>query len=383
MAISATVAHASPDSQPRQSDGGEEVADRTYSKRAARFADKIAEIDVLKGKITHPDEANPDPKATHRQLNKEIRALRSRLDTFAKQIDAAYARVNPDFAQAQDKPTTESTTLWDFPTQSYGASKKGDSGFQGVTPAFIIYNMLQRYTEPGDLVLDPMAGSGTTIDVCHEEDRRALGFDINPTRDDITRNDARTMPLDDNSIDMVFIDSPYGDNVDYSDDPENIGKLSAEGEEFYAALSEVAKELYRVLKPGKFLGWLIGDQWVKRKFTPVGFRIYAMLTEEAEFEPVDLICVTRRNQSSNTGIWHYRAVKHNFYLRGFKNLIIVRKPELGDSSENGSTNGQVHANHDWQRYKPKLPSQLNGQAETNGHVAADENQAAFTLNERP
>ena len=325
-----------------------------YSRRATEFAERITEIEQIQTLISRPDLDFPDPTATRAHLTKELRKLRSRLDTLQKQIDKEYYKVNPEAEKDSDKPVVESTTLWDFPTQSYGKTKKGDSGFQGVTPAFIIFNMLQRYTEPGDLVLDPMCGSGTTIDVCNEEEREVLGYDINPVRPDVIRNDARNMPLDDNSIDMVFIDSPYGDNVDYSDDAENIGKLSAEGDEFYEALTQVSAELYRVLKPGKVLGWLIGDQWVKRKFTPVGFNIYNMLTDGIGFEAVDLICVTRRNQSSNTGIWHYRAVKHNFYLRGFKNLIIVRKPE-DDLDTSTAKNG--HSPHKWQRYKPKLEAQ--------------------------
>ena len=46
---------------------------------------------------------------------------------------------------------------WDYPRQSYGEKRKGNSKFQGVTPAFIIWNMVQRYTKPLDLVVDPMA----------------------------------------------------------------------------------------------------------------------------------------------------------------------------------------------------------------------------------
>jgi len=226
-----------------------------------------------------------------------------------------------------DKPPFETTTLWDYPKQSYGKKPKGNNKFQGVTPAFIIWNMVQRYTKQGDLVVDPMAGSGTTIDVCEEEGRRVIGYDIYPQHPKVIKNDSRKIPLEDNSVDMVFIDSPYGDNVSYSDDPENIGKISAEDPKFYEELGKVAKEVYRILKPGKVMGWLIGDQWVKRKFTPVGFKIYEMLIDEAGFEPIDLICVTRRNQSSNTRIWHYRAQKFNFFLRGFKYLILARKPE--------------------------------------------------------
>ncbi|MGQ9707051.1 MAG: TRM11 family SAM-dependent methyltransferase [bacterium] len=158
-----------------------------------------------------------------------------------------------------NKPNIETTTLWDFPTQSYGRKPKGNNKFQGVTPAFIIWNMLQRYTKPGDLVVDPMAGSGTTIDVCEEEGRNVIGYDINPQHPKVIKNDSQKIPLPNNSVDMVFIDSPYGDNVNYSDDPSDIGKISAEDPLFYIELEIVAKEIYRILKPGKVLGWLIGD----------------------------------------------------------------------------------------------------------------------------
>ncbi len=63
--------------------------------------------------------------------------------------------------------------------------------------------------------------------------------------------DARNLPLKDNSVDMVFIDSPYGDNIKYNDHPDNIGHISAETEQFYEELEKVMKECYRVLKPGK------------------------------------------------------------------------------------------------------------------------------------
>jgi DNA modification methylase len=222
-----------------------------------------------------------------------------------------------------EKPKLETTTLWDYPTQSYGKLSKGNNKYPGVTPAFIIYNMIKRYTEVGDLVVDPMAGSGTTFDVCKEENRKCICYDISPTRPDIIQNDARKIPLPDNSVDMIFIDSPYGDNVRYNDHPDDIGKISAETENFYDELEKVMRECHRILKPDKVLGWLIGDQWVKKKFTPVGFRIFERLCKY--FEPVDIICVARRNQTSNTAIWHNRALRFNFYLRGFKYLFIVRK----------------------------------------------------------
>jgi DNA modification methylase len=230
--------------------------------------------------------------------------------------------------EADSRPRLATTTLWDFPRQSYGKTQKGSNKYAGVTPAFVIYNMVRRYTEQGDLVLDPMAGSGTTIDVCKEEGRKVVAFDISPTRPDIRQNDARSLPLEDGSIDMIFIDSPYGDNIDYNDQSANIGRLSAESGEFYEALDKVIAECHRVLKPGKVLGWLIGDQWVKKKFTPVGFHVYNQLSRR--FDTVDIVCVARRSQTSNTGLWHNRALRFNFYLRGFKYLFIMKKPSNED-----------------------------------------------------
>jgi len=223
----------------------------------------------------------------------------------------------------EEIPMLEATTMWDFPRQSYGITPKGNNRYPGVTPALIIYNMIWRYTDPGDLVVDPMCGSGTTIDVCKEEKRRAIGYDIHPVRPDVIQNDARNIPLDAENVDMVFIDSPYGDNVRYNEHPDNIGNISSESEQFYDELEKVMEESHRILKDGKVLGWLIGDQWVKRKFTPVGFEIYNRLCKY--FEPMEIVCVNRRGQSSHTGLWFNRARRFNFYLRGFKYLIIVRK----------------------------------------------------------
>lgn len=224
-----------------------------------------------------------------------------------------------------EKPKLESTTLWDYPRQSYGKTPKGNNKYAGVTPAFIIYNLVKRYTEPNDLVVDPMAGSGTTVDVCREEGRRCIAYDIVPASPNVVPNDARKIPLDDKSVDLVFIDSPYGDNIAYNTHEKNIGRISAETDEFYQDLEKVMSECYRILKPGKVLGWLIGDQWVKKKFTPVGFNIYQGLCKN--FETLDIICVARRSQTSNTGIWYNRALRFNFYLRGFKYLFIMKKPE--------------------------------------------------------
>ena len=148
----------------------------------------------------------------------------------------------------------ESTTLWDFPRQNYGNKPHGNNKYNGVTPAFVIWNLLQRYTKEGDLVVDPMCGSGTTIDVAKELNRKVIGYDLNIVRPDVIKNDSRKIPLEKNSVDFVFIDSPYSDNINYSDNKECIGKISCEKTEFYDELEKTASEIARILKPGKVMG---------------------------------------------------------------------------------------------------------------------------------
>src|SRR5947208_16877970 len=120
------------------------------------------------------------------------------------------------------------TTLWDYPSQDYGETQQGKPGYKGATPSYIIWNLLQRYTKPKDLIVDPFAGSGTTLDVARELDRRALGYDVHPTRKDIFRVDARKLPTElSGKVDLILMDPPYGTHLDYCPDPPHIGKLDA------------------------------------------------------------------------------------------------------------------------------------------------------------
>lgn len=229
----------------------------------------------------------------------------------------------------QQELILQSTTSWDFPAQNYGNKPHGNNKYNGVTPAFIIWNLLQRYTKENDLVVDPMCGSGTTYDVAKELNRNIKCFDLNIVRSEVIKADARKLPLKDSIVDFVFIDSPYSDNIKYSDNKNCIGKISCESERFFDELEKVAIEIKRILKNGKVVAWLIGDQWIKRKFTPTGFLLYNRLLQH--FEINDIVSITRHNQTSNTGIWHYRARKFNFYLRGFKYLFIMQKSTQPDS----------------------------------------------------
>src|ERR1044071_3698417 len=217
------------------------------------------------------------------------------------------------------------TTLWDYSSQHYGEGVQGDPNYRGATPSYIIWNLLQRYTKPNDLVVDPCAGSGTTLEVARELGRRALGYDVHPTRKDIFRVDARKLPAElSDKVDFVFIDPPYGTHLDYGPDPRDIGKLDAAGGEYYRAMEQVIAEIHRILRPGKHMALYVSDSFVKGKgFYPIGFEIFSRL--RLRFEPVDIIAVVRHNKTLEMGNYRKAAEEGNFFLRGFNYLLIMRK----------------------------------------------------------
>jgi DNA modification methylase len=222
------------------------------------------------------------------------------------------------------RPTLQTTTLWDFPAQNYGDKRQGDPDFAGATPSYVVWNLLQRYTQARELVVDPMCGSGTTLDVARDLERRALGYDLKPARRDIYEADARQLPLADASADFVFIDPPYGTHIRYSGRPGCIGELDAFGSEYYDAMREVFAELCRILRPGRVLAVYVGDSYVHGKgMAPIGLRLFELL--RARLTPVDHIAVVRHNKTLREPAQHRAAREGNFFLRGFHHLLVLRK----------------------------------------------------------
>ncbi|HEV8603756.1 MAG TPA: DNA methyltransferase [Tepidisphaeraceae bacterium] len=219
------------------------------------------------------------------------------------------------------------TTLWDYPSQHYGEGVQGDPTYAGATPSYIIWNLLQRYTKERDLVVDPCAGGGTTLDVARDLNRKVLGYDIHPTRKDIFRVDACKLPPElTNKVDFVFIDPPYSTHIDYGPDPRDIGKLDASGPEYYKAMEQVFSEINRILRPGHHMALYVSDSFVKGKgFYPIGFELFSRLRQH--FEPIDTIAVTRHNKTLEMGNYRKAAEEGNFFLRGFNYLFIMRKDE--------------------------------------------------------
>lgn len=225
------------------------------------------------------------------------------------------------------KPKLEiqSTTLWEYPSQNYGKTPQGNQDYVGATPSYVIWNCLQRYTKEKDLVVDPMCGSGTTLDVCTDLNRKGLGFDLAPFRPDIQYCDARNLPIKNNTVDLVFLDPPYSTHVDYSEHKNCIGKLDSRGPDYYREMEKVILEAHRILKPKATFALYVSDSFKKGKpFSAIGFELFQRATKR--FEPLDIISVVRHNKSLKRSHWNSEAVRGNYFLRGFNYLFLFKKP---------------------------------------------------------
>ena len=219
----------------------------------------------------------------------------------------------------------QTTTLWYHPSQQHDPERVfGNPRYEGRTPSYVIWNLLERYTREGDCVVDPFCGGGTSIDVAAHLGREGRGFDIAPSRDDIQQADARELPLEDESADFVFMDPPYSTHIEYSEHPDCIGKLDAFEAEYLDAMDGAFAEAQRVLRDRRYLAVYVSDTFKKKRgFIGLGAELYVLL--KRRFRPVDHIAVVRGNRKLEKPRFHKTAAEDNFFLRGFNHLLIFKQ----------------------------------------------------------
>lgn len=182
----------------------------------------------------------------------------------------------------------EQTTIWSFPSRGKWATHSG--GYRGNWTPYVPRNLMLRYSNPGDWVLDQFLGSGTTLVEAKLLNRNAIGVDINPqsislseknlnfecetqSKIFVRNGDATDLSfIKDNKIDFICTHPPYANIINYSADIE--GDISLLNEhDFFESINKVAKEALRVLKKGKCCAVMIGDKRHRGNVVPLGFHL--------------------------------------------------------------------------------------------------------------
>lgn len=145
---------------------------------------------------------------------------------FENQNSKTYASANhlTDF----DPPIYN---VWKQQTKTSGTSHFGNSEVRWLD------NLLYLYTQPLDIVIDPFAGSGSTIDLCKKRFRRYWVGDLCPIpeREAQIRQHDITSSLPDlkgrwSDVRLVYLDPPYWKQAEgkYGNSPNDLANMSLE-----------------------------------------------------------------------------------------------------------------------------------------------------------
>lgn len=91
-----------------------------------------------------------------------------------------------------DGGTTSSGDLWHSISSRWGHSMHTMCSYHGMFPAKVAHQFIQQYSRPGEVVLDPFSGRGTTPLQARVEGRRAIANDLSPLAYVLSR--AKTEP---------------------------------------------------------------------------------------------------------------------------------------------------------------------------------------------
>ena len=232
----------------------------------------------------------------------------------------------------------EMNTVWSFPARGNWATH--DAKYRGNWSPYIPRNLILRYSNEGDAILDQFVGGGTTLVEAKLLNRNIIGVDINkealqrckektdfeyPNAGDvkIICGDARKLSfISDSSIDFICTHAPYDNIINYSEDID--GDLSLlDIKNFLEKMKDVASECYRTLKCGKFCAILMGDTRKKGHVIPMSFDVMKIF--QAVGFTLKEIIIKEQHNCKATGYWKTNSIKYNFLLLAHEYLFVFHK----------------------------------------------------------
>lgn len=239
----------------------------------------------------------------------------------------------------------EITTVWSFPERGSWATH--NPKYRGNFAPQIARNVIARYSKEGDVVFDPMVGSGTTLIEAKLLKRRGIGFDINPDAVELANKnldfnckdsfepiikvgDVRELTdIENESINLILTHPPYLNIIRYSDgkidgDLSNISSVN----KFCAVFEKAIAEFYRVLKGDSYCAILIGDTRKNKHYVPLSYFIMERFLKKGFILKEDIIKV--QHNCKSTPYWERKVREFNFLLIMHEHLYIFRKPKSGE-----------------------------------------------------
>jgi DNA modification methylase len=165
-------------------------------------------------------------------------------------------------------------------------------------PRSLVRVFLNEYTEPGDVVLDPFVGFGTTVAAAQPLGRHALGIDILPERVEYARarlpDERQTVILGDarflSNLSLPWLDfsitsPPYMSRSDPPEDPLSGGvRRHGDYAGYLRDMRSIYAQLREVLKPGARAVINAANIITPDGVSPLAWDLAATIGQELRFE---------------------------------------------------------------------------------------------------
>jgi hypothetical protein len=225
------------------------------------------------------------------------------------------------------------------------------AGYWGNFVPQIPNQLMRRYTRRGEWVIDPFAGSGTTLIEAQRLGRNALGIDLQPQMVEHARTLLAAEPNRQNctsaveagdslsvdygallarygarSAQLAIIHPPYHDIIRFSDDPRDLSNAATIAD-FLERIGTLVDRLLPHLDRGRYLGLVIGDTYARGEWHPLGFQAMETILRRN----VMLKSIVVKNFEATAGkrsqqeLWRYRALVGGFYVFKHEYLFLFRK----------------------------------------------------------
>ncbi len=246
-------------------------------------------------------------------------------------------------------------SLWTFDKRDTSGGHLG--WYWGNFVPQIPHQIFLRFTKKGDWVLDPFAGSGTTLIEGLRLGRNTIGVDINKetikraasliksetnvfgTRSVLKNGDSTKISFEDlckrsgaSQVQLVMMHPPYHDIIKFSKNSKDLSNTNSIGK-FLQGFGQVVKRTYPVLQDGRYLVLVAGDKYQNGEWIPLGF----YLMEEVIKNGYKLTGIIAKNfedtraKREQKKLWRYRALVGGFYVFKHEYIFIFKKQNEKDS----------------------------------------------------